>query len=130
VERIHIIDGCQALGSSVDAKYERLYGSGRDVKHIRDGASLPRLFSMLNASSRPLCEWALFASQCDLPISFVSKELAALSKQVHDEVGSIVTTVLAAGAESQTVGRIAAATAKECERQILMAPKIAKVSVD
>lgn len=66
VERLHVIDGCQALGLSVAAKYERLYGGGRDVRHIRDGASLPKLFALLSGSARPLVErlallrWVLF----------------------------------------------------------------------
>ena len=46
VDRLHVMDGCQALGLPVDAKYERLYGSGRDVKHIRDGARLPHFFAL------------------------------------------------------------------------------------
>lgn len=66
VERLHVIDGCQALGLPVAAKYERLYGGQRDVRHIRDGASLPKLFALLSGSARPLVErqallrWALF----------------------------------------------------------------------
>jgi len=66
VERIHVIDGAQALGVSAAAKYERPYGSGRDVKDIRDGASLPRLFDLLQESAKPLLErrallrWAIF----------------------------------------------------------------------
>lgn len=66
VERLHVIDGCQALGLPVAAKYERLYGGERDVRHIRDGASLPKLFALLSGSARPLVErlallrWVLF----------------------------------------------------------------------
>jgi serine/threonine-protein kinase HipA len=66
VQRIHVIDGAQALGVSAGAKYERPYGSGRDVKNIRDGASLPRLFDLLQESAQPLLErrallrWAIF----------------------------------------------------------------------
>jgi hypothetical protein len=37
-------DGCQALGLAPAFKYERPYGEGRDVQHLREGASLPRLF--------------------------------------------------------------------------------------
>ncbi len=60
VQRIHVIDGAQALGVSAGAKYERPYGSGRDVKDIRDGASLPRLFDLLQESAKPVLErWAL-----------------------------------------------------------------------
>lgn len=46
VERIHIIDGCQALNLPVDYKYERIYGNTPDVAHIRHGASLDKLFSL------------------------------------------------------------------------------------
>lgn len=66
VERIHVIDGCQALGLPVSAKYERLYGSGRDVMHIRDGARLPHLFALPVLSAQPLLErrrllhWVIF----------------------------------------------------------------------
>ena len=66
VDRLHVMDGCQALGLPVDAKYERLYGSGRDVKHIRDGASLPHFFALPQLSAQPLAQrqkllrWAIF----------------------------------------------------------------------
>ena len=53
---MQVIDGCQALGLSVGMKYERPYGAGRDVRDIRDGASLPRLFALLQSSARPLIE--------------------------------------------------------------------------
>ncbi len=51
VERFHIIDGCQALDMSVQAKYERNMGSGEDVQHIRDGVSFEKLMAV-----RPLLE--------------------------------------------------------------------------
>ena len=67
VKRLHIIDGCQALGLSVSYKYERPYGNNPDVKHIRDGASLPKLFDLINrASPNPtdqrlrLLRWVIF----------------------------------------------------------------------
>jgi serine/threonine-protein kinase HipA len=66
VDRLHVMDGCQALGLPVDAKYERLYGSGKDVKHIRDGASLPHFFALQQLSAQPLAQrqkllrWAMF----------------------------------------------------------------------
>jgi serine/threonine-protein kinase HipA len=67
VDRVQVIDGCQALGLPVSAKYERLFGSGRDVRRVGDGANLPRLFRMLSrASARPLFErrallrWTMF----------------------------------------------------------------------
>ncbi len=46
VDRLHVIDACQALDLAVSHKYERNFGSGRDVAHIRDGVSLERLFSI------------------------------------------------------------------------------------
>lgn len=66
VQRLHCIDGCQALGLGVSMKYERPYGDGRDVQHLRDGASLPKLFALLaQAGSKPafdrlaLLRWAI-----------------------------------------------------------------------
>lgn len=46
VERLHVIDACQALDLGVSHKYERNFGSGRDVAHIRDGVNIERLFSI------------------------------------------------------------------------------------
>jgi len=51
VERLHVIDGCQMLDLSSTHKYERNFGSGRDVKNIREGASFSKLFK-----SADLCE--------------------------------------------------------------------------
>ncbi len=67
VRRLHIIDGCQALNFPASYKYERNFGSGRDVRHIRDGASFPRLFTLAaeytvqKAVTRlGMVRWALF----------------------------------------------------------------------
>lgn len=67
VERLHIIDGCQALGLPVSYKYERPYGNNADVRHIRDGASLPKLFDLLDsATPNPIAQrlkllrWTIF----------------------------------------------------------------------
>ena len=66
VRRLHVIDGCQALGLSVSMKYERAYGDGRDVQHIRDGTSYPKLFRLLDLSPQParerlaLLRWVIF----------------------------------------------------------------------
>ena len=43
VERLHVIDGCQALDLSVNAKYERNVADQPEVRHIRDGASFEKL---------------------------------------------------------------------------------------
>jgi len=67
VVRVHCIDGCQALGLPVAWKYERLYGDGRDVRDIREGASLPAFFSPLGkhaavpaAERLSLLRWVVF----------------------------------------------------------------------
>ncbi len=66
VKRRHMIDGCQALNLSPDYKYERNFGSGRDVAHIRDGASLIKLFDFADYCANPaltkqqILDWLLF----------------------------------------------------------------------
>jgi serine/threonine-protein kinase HipA len=67
IQRLHCIDGCQALGLGVSMKYERPYGDTRDVQHIRDGASLPKLFTLIDAASAnpaadrlALLRWIIF----------------------------------------------------------------------
>ncbi len=66
IERLHMFDGCQALDISAMLKYERPYGDTEHVRHIRDGASLPRLFDLLKISKSPaaqrlqLLRWVLF----------------------------------------------------------------------
>lgn len=66
VARRPVIDGCQALNLSPEYKYERNLGSGRDVKNIREGASLPALFSFCDDCRNPavakkqLLDWVLF----------------------------------------------------------------------
>ncbi len=66
VMRRHVIDGCQALNLPPEYKYERNFGSGRDVAHIRDGASLAKLFDFANQCMNPaetkrkMLDWILF----------------------------------------------------------------------
>jgi serine/threonine-protein kinase HipA len=66
VFRKHMVDSCQALGFSVNKKYERNFGSGRDVKDIREGVSLKRLFGLAKNCSNPaaarldLLSWTWF----------------------------------------------------------------------
>lgn len=65
VERLHAVDTCQVLNLSVNHKYERNFGSGRDVKNIRDGVSLEKLFSIASktqteaATRMSLIRWVL-----------------------------------------------------------------------
>jgi serine/threonine-protein kinase HipA len=66
VSRLHIIDACQALNFPVAYKYERNFGSGRDVSDIREGVSFQRLFSVADYTVEKavtrlwLVRWALF----------------------------------------------------------------------
>ncbi len=66
VKRRLVIDGCQALNLPPTYKYERNFGSSRDVAHIRDGASFQKLFSFANQCENPILtklqilDWALF----------------------------------------------------------------------
>lgn len=66
VKRRHVIDGCQALNLSPEYKYERNFGSGRDVAHIRDGVSYSQLFEFSNQCANPamtkqkMLDWVLF----------------------------------------------------------------------
>lgn len=66
VRRIPILDACQALDLPVSYKYERNFGSGRDVQHIRDGVSFEKLFSVTQYATEKavmrqmLTRWALF----------------------------------------------------------------------
>ena len=66
VERIHVIDGCQALDMSSSYKYERNFGSGRDVKDIREGVSFSKLFASAKQCRVPakakmqMLQWAIF----------------------------------------------------------------------
>lgn len=66
VRKIHIIDGCQALNLPVSYKYERNFGSGPDVRAIREGIGFARLFSTVDytvakaVTRLALIRWALF----------------------------------------------------------------------
>jgi len=66
IRRAHTIDGCQLLGLPVAHKYERIYGEGRDVRHLRDGASLPRFIDAATCAVNPardrldLLRWTIF----------------------------------------------------------------------
>lgn len=66
IHRVHIIDGCQLLDMPTAYKYERNFGSSRDVKDIREGVSFRKLFQATSLCQVPakaklqLLEWALF----------------------------------------------------------------------
>lgn len=65
VLRRHVIDGCQALDLPVSFKYERNFGHGKDVQHIREGVSFEKLFALAPHFDNPLAarvfllRWAL-----------------------------------------------------------------------
>jgi serine/threonine-protein kinase HipA len=46
VNRLHVIDACQALDMPSTFKYERNLGAGADVRNIREGVSFERLFTL------------------------------------------------------------------------------------
>ncbi|MDP4529588.1 HipA domain-containing protein [Alkalimonas delamerensis] len=66
VTKRHIIDGCQALDMPPEYKYEQNFGSSKDVRHIRDGASFAKLFAFAAATAVPalstqkIIDWMIF----------------------------------------------------------------------
>ena len=54
IQRLHIIDGCQILDQSTNEKYERNFGSSKDVKDIREGISFKKIFSTINLCNSPI----------------------------------------------------------------------------
>lgn len=66
VERLHVIDGCQMLDLPLAYKYERNFGSGRDVKEIRNGVSFSKLFQTAGRCEVPakakieMLNWSMF----------------------------------------------------------------------
>ncbi len=66
IERLHIIDGCQALDLPPTHKYERNMGTGKRVEDIREGVSFQKLFAFSNRCQNPIktklqiLQWAFF----------------------------------------------------------------------
>ena len=54
VNRIHVIDGCQAMNLPVSHKYERPYGSEGEIQSYREGANFNKLFYVLDQCRVPL----------------------------------------------------------------------------
>jgi serine/threonine-protein kinase HipA len=54
IERLHIIDGCQMLDYSPNNKYERNFGSGDDVKDIREGVSFKKIVTTIKSCDHPI----------------------------------------------------------------------------
>ena len=68
VMRKHVLDGCQLLNIAPAHKYERNYGSGEAVRHIREGVSFKKLFAAVDrtfkspaAAKLHMLEWAIFS---------------------------------------------------------------------
>lgn len=66
VQRLHIIDACQASDLPLAYKYERNFGSGEAVRNIREGVSFEVLFDRVEqtvnkaAARLTMLRWALF----------------------------------------------------------------------
>jgi serine/threonine-protein kinase HipA len=66
VQRLHVIDACQAADLPATYKYERNFGSGEHVRNIREGVSFQVLFGRVEhtlnkaAARFTLLRWALF----------------------------------------------------------------------
>jgi serine/threonine-protein kinase HipA len=66
VQRLHIIDACQASDLPESYKYERNLGSGEHVRNIREGVSFEMLFERVEqtvnkaVARMTLLRWALF----------------------------------------------------------------------
>jgi serine/threonine-protein kinase HipA len=66
VQRLHIIDACQASDLPATYKYERNFGSGEHVRHIREGVSFEVLFNRVEQTVNKavarltMLRWALF----------------------------------------------------------------------
>ncbi|WP_096046204.1 HipA domain-containing protein [Sulfurospirillum diekertiae] len=65
VQKLHVIDGCQLLSLAPSYKYERNFGSARDVQNIRQGASFRKLIQNETKMDIPvlfkkaLLDWSL-----------------------------------------------------------------------
>jgi serine/threonine-protein kinase HipA len=54
VKKLHLIDGCQLLGVPSSFKYERNFGTSRDVKDIKEGISFKKLDDITHLTKIPL----------------------------------------------------------------------------
>lgn len=65
VKKLHLIDGCQLLGVPTSFKYERNFGTSRDVKDIKEGVSFKKLDEITHLTKIPLItkkillEWSI-----------------------------------------------------------------------
>lgn len=65
VQKLHLVDGCQLLGVPSSFKYERNFGTSRDVKDIKEGVSFKKLDDITHLTKIPLVtkktllEWSI-----------------------------------------------------------------------
>jgi serine/threonine-protein kinase HipA len=203
VDRLHVMDGCQALGLPVEAKYERLYGNGKDVKHIRDGANLPQLFALQQLAPQPLVqrqkllrwaifqvligntdahaknlsffagisgvslapaydlvstfgmnreviednfamgigdafrqeelspfEWAVMAERCGLPKAQVGQELRRMADLINKQLPAVLEDCVSRGGDPAVLNRTHEGIEACAKAQLILAPRIARVSLD
>lgn len=109
VDRSHVIDGCQLLDMPPQYKYERNFGGGRDVLHIRDGASLKRIFACAGLSeipmlfTRQLLRWTLFQfliGNADAHAKNLSFHIRHKGKIALSPAYDVVSTVIYPGLEN------------------------------
>ncbi len=66
VRRLHVIDSCQALNLLSSYRYERNFGSGRDVADVREGVSFAKIFKLIEKCDIPavnqlkVLDWMIF----------------------------------------------------------------------
>lgn len=66
IEKVHVIDSCQALSLLSSYKYERNFGSSEDVKNIREGVSFTKLKELSTFTKIPIVyfneilKWTIF----------------------------------------------------------------------
>lgn len=64
VQRMHVIDGCQATDLPPGYKYERQHGDSGEGMYLRDGVSFPRLLGIQTTdtvkTNLKLTQWMLF----------------------------------------------------------------------
>jgi serine/threonine-protein kinase HipA len=66
VDRLHMVDACQAADLPVSYKYERNLGNGAEVRHVRDGMRFELLFGLADLTANKalaklaMLRWALF----------------------------------------------------------------------
>ncbi|MDQ1339954.1 MAG: serine/threonine-protein kinase HipA [Campylobacterota bacterium] len=64
VEKLHLVDGCQLLGVPASFKYERNFGTTRDVKDIKEGVSFKKLDEITYLTKIPLISKKVLLEWC------------------------------------------------------------------